>query len=376
MNIHYRQLFGLKLIFYICVKIKKNKLKSLSLISLIFYLLSIGSLLSAQKIALNDKGERIVVFDDGTWRPYVDKDSVLLQNSSSNDFLINDDSDISVFELPPDTIVTSDIKLSKRRKTAEYKKLEEELSILENKLYKFSRDPSIPESDLTIIRNDIQSLKERLKLLNEQKPAETNRIPLMAKVEKDFSTAVVGTNTISFYPPGNFIANPPAVPCDFTSNTVDDFDKRRRVEMNKQILFSYTDPKVKPHLKGDEFLTCHLNLNEVSPYKFINLLFTFSTLTAKREYGSLSAGTAISFLLVNGQTVTLENNTNDPGTINSKKGLTEYKALLPVSSAAEKAFLRSPIDKIRIIWSTGFEDYEVFNVDVLMNQLNCLNSFN
>lgn len=355
---------------------KTNNLKSLPNISLIIYLLTMSSLLSAQKIALNDKGEKIVVFDDGTWRPYVDKDSVLLQNDSSDDFFIKDDSDISVFELPPDSVNSSGIKVTKKRKSAEYKKLEEELSILENKLYKFSRDPSIPESDLTIIRDDIQVVKERLKLLNEQKALVDNKIPLVAKAEKDVNTTVAVPNSISFNPPRDFISNPPITSCDFALKTIDGFDKRRRVDMNKEILFSYTDPKVKPLLKGEEFLTCQVNLNEVSPYKFINLDLTFSTLTAKREYGRLAEGTAISFLLVNGQTVTLKNNTEDPGTINSKKGTTEYKALLSMSSAAEKAFIRSPIDKVRIIWSTGFEDYEVFNVDVLMNQINCLNSFN
>lgn len=333
--------------------------------------------MSAQKVALNDKGEKIVVFDDGTWRPYMDKDSILHQNNSSEDFLMKDDSDISVFELPPDSEERKGSKTSRKKKSAEYKALEEELIILENKLYKFSLDPSIPESDLSLIRADIEAAKERLRMLNGRAGNEVTGNAIVDKTEVELNNQVTeNREAISFYPPRDFISNPPGVSCEFALNTVDGFDKRRRVDMTKELLFSYTDPKIKPLLKGDEFLKCHVYLNEVSPYKFLNLQFVFSTLTAKREYGALTEGTAISFLLVNGQAVTLKNSINDSGAINSKKGTTEYQALLPVSSAAEKAFLRSPIDKIRIVWSTGFEDYEVFNVDILMNQLNCLNSFN
>ena len=32
------------------------------------------------------------------------------------------------------------------------------------------------------------------------------------------------------------------------------------------------------------------------------------------------------------------------------------------------------VDKMRVIWSTGYEDYEVIHVDFFKNQLSCLES--
>ena len=37
-----------------------------------------------------------------------------------------------------------------------------------------------------------------------------------------------------------------------------------------------------------------------------------------------------------------------------------------------KMLSKFPIDKVGIMWTSGFETYDIYNVDLIMNHLSCL----
>jgi hypothetical protein len=75
---------------------------------------------------------------------------------------------------------------------------------------------------------------------------------------------------------------------------------------------------------------------------------------------------------MNGKTVSLYCQKGDIGNIDPSTGDTIYRATFQIDAQKERMILKSELDKIRVVWSTGYEDYDVHNVDLLMNQLGCL----
>ena len=74
--------------------------------------------------------------------------------------------------------------------------------------------------------------------------------------------------------------------------------------------------------------------------------------------------------MVDGSKVNLKTNKTDIGVVDIDKGITTYRAPLIVESITDVT--GSEIDYVRVNWSSGYEDYEVYDVDVLKNLFDCL----
>ena len=70
--------------------------------------------------------------------------------------------------------------------------------------------------------------------------------------------------------------------------------------------------------------------------------------------------------------MTLYNTGVDDVRFNSKTGLYEIQAQFSIDYKQEKILRKKDIDKIRVTWTSGFEDYDVFNTQFLKTQLQCL----
>ena len=68
----------------------------------------------------------------------------------------------------------------------------------------------------------------------------------------------------------------------------------------------------------------------------------------------------------------LTNTLNDGGTVDYQKKITLYNGNFIISSKDEKTLQETPIEKLRIVWSTGFEEYEVYTMDFLIRLLTCM----
>ncbi|MFZ1585539.1 MAG: hypothetical protein WAT40_12290, partial [Saprospiraceae bacterium] len=62
------------------------------------------------------------------------------------------------------------------------------------------------------------------------------------------------------------------------------------------------------------------------------------------------------------------------GQVDNNNNLTVYKANFPVTRENQKTLMNSLVDKIKIVWSTGYEEYSVTNIDFFSNQIRCLDN--
>ena len=44
----------------------------------------------------------------------------------------------------------------------------------------------------------------------------------------------------------------------------------------------------------------------------------------------------------------------------------------PINSSVLATLAKGEVDTIRMYWSSGFEEYEVYNLDFFINQIRCL----
>ena len=113
---------------------------------------------------------------------------------------------------------------------------------------------------------------------------------------------------------------------------------------------------------------------KISNKTYLNLRLILSTRDARRAYGFIEEEAMLRISLINGDRIYLKNQVRSNGQLEAYTGNTIYQCIYYIDSDYLNEIKRTEVDKVGIMWSTGFEEYEVFNVDFLMNQLICLNN--
>jgi hypothetical protein len=167
--------------------------------------------------------------------------------------------------------------------------------------------------------------------------------------------------------------NPPAPECKILFDDIDKFTGKRKKETDKIILFRHTEDFMRPTLKEKDYITCEAWMSRVQGgFYFLNLTFTILTKEGQKSFGFLDRNTPLVFRFINGSNVILQNAKTDIGTFDTEKGTSVYKAQIQMGSTEAKALGSAELDALRVTWSAGYEDYEIFDMDALMNLFRCL----
>jgi len=173
----------------------------------------------------------------------------------------------------------------------------------------------------------------------------------------------------------DLIMYPPAPPCELAYDGVDEFSGKRRWEMPKQVFFTHTSERLKPFFKEKNHITVEGFLSGASGNGgtyYLNLNIIILSEMAQREFGVLEKASILSLKLINGNTVKLFNTKTSTGSVDKVEKLVEYRAQYMINSDNLKSLRKSEVDKARIVWGTGYEDYEVYNLDFFIDQIDCL----
>ncbi len=171
----------------------------------------------------------------------------------------------------------------------------------------------------------------------------------------------------------NVLKNPPVPDCTISFNGVDEFTGRKRRDVQKQKLFSFTSDKLRPYLKGKEHILCEGFVSSLSGgYRVLSLEFSINSENAKKEFGSIPQGSVLTLKFLDGKSIRLDNRVADRGRFDAVTKTTYYKGQYIVGASEEKQLRKKEVDKLRIVWGTGYEDYEIYEMDFFMNQFDCL----
>lgn len=161
--------------------------------------------------------------------------------------------------------------------------------------------------------------------------------------------------------------------CEIIFDGYDDQIGEHRKEVKTQPFFSYSQDKMKPYFKSEDYLSCDANISKVGKKHYLTLKFRIRSKDANRSYGILRNNENIKIKMINGRSVYGESINTDNGHIESYTGHTLYTGIYELDKGDINELKENYLDHIGIIWSSGYEQYEIYNVDFLTNQIKCLN---
>lgn len=394
---------------------------------LVFTFLLFGtSSVVAQQITTNENGERIIVYPDGTWKYLVKEDPAGPSKTAGKAKLSapNSKTQRSMDKRQQFSPVLVKAMEAAERAAAEESQAQKELALTTSNYNEVKE--AIDEADLydDLSDDEYAALKKQLKSAKRAQKDARNRLKdanknllkaekLVAAVEKNPNKAlklaakkrtkskkksgkgksdlavkvkepVSGGKSIynstsdrkfaSFDATMDVMQYPPNTDCQLAFDGVDEFSGKKRRDVASQFFFSYTNDELRAYYKERDFISCEGYVSSLTGgYKFLTLTISIASETAQRDYGIIEKGSIIHIKLLNGNTVKLFNNKTDIGIVDPLNRTTTYVAQYIISSSDEKQLKKEEVDKVRMIWSSGYEDYEVYELDFFINQLECLN---
>ena len=160
--------------------------------------------------------------------------------------------------------------------------------------------------------------------------------------------------------------------CEITFDGFDDLLGSKKKEVKSEFFFGYSQKKMKSYFKNDDFIKCDAFVSKVGKKYYITLKLRVKSKDAKKTYGMLRANETMRFEMVDGSKVYCTSMIQDDGTIEPYTGNTIYNGIFEINKDDLNTLKDSFLDNIGVIWSSGYEQYNIFNVDFLKNQLECL----
>lgn len=162
--------------------------------------------------------------------------------------------------------------------------------------------------------------------------------------------------------------------CVVQSDSIDEASGRRRIVLAPALIFTHTDPDLRPYFKNKELITCYGILSKIDAYVYLTIEFQIASSHSQSNFGVLQSGSLFRLKLLNGEYVSLYNIKSDKGRIDAYSGNTIFTGQYALGKDEIKMLQSSELDKVRILWSTGYEDYDVYKIDFFKDHLDCLMS--
>jgi uncharacterized protein YegJ (DUF2314 family) len=159
--------------------------------------------------------------------------------------------------------------------------------------------------------------------------------------------------------------------CNFTKNEVDDFTGKKKAILKPEDFINHTPERITMTFKNLDFITCRINIGKIEENFAAYFNFLLMTDNAYKMYGAITKQTTIVLKLESGETIQLKFFKQDVGETDYDRGFTKYSSFVILDDATIKLLKSSPVEKVRVSWSKGFEDYPVSNPYLFINQLSC-----
>ena len=381
------------------------KIKFLSFLLCLF----LPIILCGQEIRQNEIGERIIVFPDGTWRYFHKR-----QLSGGNYPVVNHE--VTPLDNPIEITREEVYQLVNRRiqqaKDAIYyaeirsKAMAEQEKELQNKIADAQKNSLVPADELNKLFNQLtltkqlaatslgtireaqsdilitQDLKMKGDILRlfkpENSPGKLDLNTVFASEEmlnldffaNDSPLAFYGQNISAIMP--DYLASSSSL-CQYAYEGLDAKGVDWRRDGEKELLFTFTDERLRLFFPDKEYLRCEAFLSSVGKReKQLTIEFRFAYPNAREAYGVIEKNSLITLKLFDGQTIELKAGELDLGKYETDKDILTYRMIYKMDNQQINLLRKQELEEIRMYWSAGFEIYPVYNIDFFSRQLKCL----
>jgi hypothetical protein len=374
-----------------------------------FLCLFLPTILFGQEIRQNEIGERIIVFPDGTWRYFHKR-----QLSGGNYPVVNQE--ITPLDNPVEITQEEVYQLANRRiqqaKDAIYyadiraKAMAEQEKELQNKIVIAQQNSLVPPDELNKLLNQLaltkqlantslgtikeaqsdllitQDLKMKGDILRlfkpENSPGKLDLNTVFASEEMVNLDFFANDSPMSFYGQNmgaimpDYLASTGSL-CQYAYEGLDAKGLDWRRDGEKELLFTFTDERLRLFFPDKEYLRCEAFLSSLGKReKQLTIEFLFAYPNAREAYGVIEKNSLITLKLFNGQIIELKAGELDLGKYESEKDLLTYRMVYKMDNQQINLLRKQELEEIRMYWSAGFEVYPVYNIDFFSRQLKCL----
>jgi hypothetical protein len=162
--------------------------------------------------------------------------------------------------------------------------------------------------------------------------------------------------------------------CDWKTNEVDEFTGTTKKILNSVNFIAHTDSSLMKYYKKKpyDYLEIDCNFAKINDLYAMYFYVTIRTKKAYEYYGAIRSDAKLILMLENAGTLELKFAKSDSGDMDYDRDLTTYVSYIILEDWQMEVMDKQKIKKARVYWSKGYQDYEVDNPTIAIDQLNCL----
>ncbi len=150
--------------------------------------------------------------------------------------------------------------------------------------------------------------------------------------------------------------------------------KKRILEIGATPIFTFTPTKLKSYFKEKELMQAQASFLKIEKDYFLKLSIKLISKDASKSYGYVAKESMLNIDFITGKKEVLYALDSSPAQFENYTGHTLYHILYPVSQDILNIMTNVPLNTISMMWSSGYETYDIYDVDALMSQLKCIKS--
>lgn len=162
-------------------------------------------------------------------------------------------------------------------------------------------------------------------------------------------------------------------PCQLVKNIKE--NKNSYIELRDEALFQFTPSKLKNYFKEKELMKTSVALIEKNGQKLLKLIIRILSKDAAKNYGFIDNGNMMKVHFISGKSAIINSIESSTSTTEPYTGNIIMEVRYNIPNEDAHLFQNVALDQVGIMWSSGFEMYDIYEVDVIMNQMDCLKMY-
>jgi len=164
----------------------------------------------------------------------------------------------------------------------------------------------------------------------------------------------------------------PSGDCDYATNEVDEFTGNEKYVMKSEVFLTHTDEALKKYYKNKDYTTCEAYCAKIEGMKVMYVNWKIMSKDAYKYFGSIQADAKFILKMKDGKMLELVYSKYDSGDMKYNGGYTTYSSYIILSDEDIETLKANELEKVRMFWSKGYQDYDISNTTFFINQLPCL----
>lgn len=158
--------------------------------------------------------------------------------------------------------------------------------------------------------------------------------------------------------------------CTFAFDIIDEFTGVQKRGLAPRPFFSYTPEEYRKFIKEGDFIRCEGFLSQSSGGNMaLNINLYVASREAKHKFGAIKPNSALVLRSMNGKDFFLMTYKGaEPQVVDN---MTYYQCSFAINKPDLKHLQKTEIDQVKISFQKGFQSYDVFYLDFIIDQFPC-----